>query len=163
MSSVQSVPNGAVPPAPARREDDHADLAVLTSKLAPPPLSSAIVQRTRLLAVLSRGVRRTPVTLISGQAGSGKTVLAASWFTEQPANGSSVWLTMDRYDEDPGTFWAYIREALACAGAALSGVERPVAGEQLPRSFVPALAVAVLTLPRPVTLVIDNADHLVSR
>jgi LuxR family maltose regulon positive regulatory protein len=161
MSALQPVEPGGAPP--LRREDASGDLAVLTSKLAPPTLTSAVIKRTRLLTVLARGVRRTPVTLISGQAGAGKTMLAASWFEEQPTNGSSAWLTMDRYDEDPGTFWAYVREALVGAGADLAGVDKPVPGELLPSSFVPALAVAVLTLPRPVTLVIDNADHLVSR
>jgi LuxR family maltose regulon positive regulatory protein len=128
--------------------------------LRPPHVTSALVLRPRLLAQLTRGVRRTPVTLLSGPAGSGKTVLAASWVREQPVDAPISWITMDESDEDPATFWTYVREGLSQAGVDVSGTEPLVPGERVPDSFVPRLIAGVLDLPRPMVLVVDNADRL---
>src|SRR4051794_7449762 len=133
---------------------------LLPSKLQPPHLSHGPVLRQRLLGMLSHGVARTPVTLISGPAGSGKTVLVSSWIRAQPHPEATAWLTLDEADDDPGTFWAYVAEALAGAGVDLEGVARPPAGEPVPATFATTLAARVLAAGRPVVLVLDNSDCL---
>ena len=134
-----------------------------SGKLSPTLVAQPILLRPRLLTALSQAVQRAPLTLISGPAGAGKTALAASWRTAQPGTRHIGWLTLDDYDDDPATFWSYVVEALAGAGADLAGLVRPVPRESLPVSFVPRLASALLASPGVTVLIVDNADHLMDR
>src|SRR4051794_38385472 len=97
-------------------------MTLLASKLTPPDPAHATVLRPRLFDLLTREVQRSPLTLLSGPAGSGKTVLAASWRQSQGAGRPIGWLTLDEYDDDPATFWSYVVEGLAGAGVQLSEV-----------------------------------------
>lgn len=137
--------------------------ALLTAKLEPPGLAHPTVLRPRLLTALTRAVQRFPLTLVSGPAGSGKTVLAASWREAEGRGHPIAWLTLDDYDDDPATFWSYVVEALSGAVAPLSAVARLVPGEPLPSGFLPSLAAAVAASAQSVVLVLDNADHLTDR
>ena len=137
-----------------------ADVMLLDSKLEPPPLCSATLARPRLLSAMSHGVARTPVTLICGPAGSGKTVLATSWLRAQQDHRDIAWISLDESDDEPATFWAYVGEALSAAGVELADIARPQAGEPLPDSFVTVLASRILASPQPVVLVLDNSDFL---
>jgi len=79
LSSAEApVPVGlrVVPP-------ERQSMVLLASKLAPPGRAHATVLRQRLLAQLTREVQRSPLTLLSGPAGSGKTVLSSSWQQSQ--------------------------------------------------------------------------------
>jgi LuxR family maltose regulon positive regulatory protein len=136
---------------------------VLAAKLAPPELAHATVARPRLLAQLSRAVQVAPLTLLSGPAGSGKTVLAASWREAEARSRSIAWLTLDGYDDEPAAFWSYFVEALRGAGVSVTDVPRLVPGEPLPSGFVPALAGTIATRRTPVVLIVDNADDLAER
>lgn len=149
------------PPVPRSPVRAHPDL--LTGKFAPALLGRATVRRPRLLAALTRAVQDAPLTLVSGCAGAGKTTLAADWRDDRAAGRRVAWLTLDAYDDDPATFWSYAVEALVRAGVQLPGVGRPVPGRSLPPSFVPRLAAALMAEPRPVVLVLDDADHLADR
>ena len=159
---------GTANPAPAPR-GVRADppvrrgTAVLASKLAPPEPAHATVSRPRLFALLTRGVQRSPLTLLSGPAGSGKTVLADSWRQSQGAGRAIGWLTLDDYDDEPAVFWSYVLEALSGAGVQLSEMPTMVAGEPPPGSLVTGLAADIAASPRPVVLIVDNADHLTDR
>jgi LuxR family transcriptional regulator, maltose regulon positive regulatory protein len=138
-------------------------MALLASKLAPPDLAHATVPRPRLLGLLTRSVQRSPLTLLSGPAGSGKTALAASWRLNQGAGRPVCWLTLDDYDDDPAVFWTYVCEVLSAAGVPLSEVPAMVAGEPPPGWLVTQLAADLASIARPVVLVVDNADHLTDR
>src|SRR5690349_14999889 len=91
------------PAAPGR----HAP-ALLATKLSPPEPAHATVSRRRLISLLTREAQRAPLTLLSGPAGSGKTVLASSWRQDRDARLPIAWLTLDGYDDDPTTFWSYV-------------------------------------------------------
>ncbi|MGK5113915.1 LuxR C-terminal-related transcriptional regulator [Geodermatophilus sp. CPCC 205506] len=115
------------------------------------------------MGLLSRAVERSPVTLLSGPAGSGKTVLATCWRQAQGHARPVAWLTLDDYDDDPATFWSYVVEVLAGAGVRCSDLPALVPGEAPPSWFLPRLAAHLAGQPRPVVLVVDNADHITDR
>src|SRR4051794_19776906 len=105
---IDAVALAAAPAVPA----DGGPVGLLAAKLAPPNLAHATVPRPRLLGLLSRAVQRSPLTLLSGHAGSGKTVLAASWREAQTSSRTIAWLTLDENDDEPAAFWSYVVEAL---------------------------------------------------
>jgi LuxR family maltose regulon positive regulatory protein len=121
------------------------------------------VVRSRLLAQLTREVQRYPLTLLSGPAGSGKTVLASSWRQSRTAGSPVGWLTLDEYDDDPATFWSYVLGALSGLGVPVPESPGLVAGTPPAPWLIPRLAADLASSPRPVVLVVDDADHLTDR
>jgi LuxR family maltose regulon positive regulatory protein len=122
-----------------------------------PPLSEGLLNRPRLLDALTRGVQTTPVTLISGRIGSGKTVLAHCWADAQPADAPPGWLPLGAGDEDPATFWAHADAALNRAGVDHAGPAGEADGQ------APSGLAARLRERRPIALVVDNAERLTDR
>jgi LuxR family maltose regulon positive regulatory protein len=151
--------HGPVP----RSAPEQYEGGLLLGKLVPPELAQATVLRSRLLTALTGAVQRAPLTLLSGPAGSGKTTLAASWWNTRLEDAPVAWFTLDEYDDDPGTFWTYVVEALARVGFDVADLEQPVSGGSLPTSFINRLASVVLADGRTTVLVIDNADQLTNR
>src|SRR5918998_2981766 len=100
------------------------------------------VPPTRLLTELSRGVAATPVTLLSGPAGAGKTVLAESWLRAQGDRQRVAWLSLEEDDNAPAAFWAHVAAALHQARVELPLRARPVPG-QLPPAAPTRLAGAL--------------------
>jgi LuxR family transcriptional regulator, maltose regulon positive regulatory protein len=136
---------------------------IVATKLHPPPSRPELVERARLLATLAGGGPRK-LTVIEAPPGSGKTTLLAHW---QQAGGEErpfAWLSLDEDDNDPAQFWTYVVGALrtvepgigAQALALLSSRRQDVLGLALP-----ALINELLTLGRPVMLVLDDF-HLIT-
>jgi LuxR family maltose regulon positive regulatory protein len=121
------------------------------------------VTRPRLLGQLSHAVQRSPLTLVSGPAGSGKTVLVAAWREAGARSRPIAWLTLDGYDDEPAGFWSYVVEALRGVGVPLADLPSLTPGEPVPGGFVPALAAALAAQGTPAVLILDNADHLADR
>ncbi len=107
-------------------------IRVLSSKLAPPRLPNALVERERLLSALD-GALSTPLTLVSAPAGFGKTTLLAAWGRRQKTQ--IAWLSLDELDNSPSRFWVSLIAALRRCG----GYAPDVGGS----------AVALLESPQP--------------
>ena len=85
---------------------------LLATKLHVPRRQRGLVPRPRLSERLERGAEAS-VTLVSAPAGFGKTTLLAEWLAAAPAaEPPAAWLSLDRSDNDPATFWTYLVAAL---------------------------------------------------
>ena len=130
-------------------------------KVRPPAPPPAETHRPRLLCRLGTDC---PVTLVCGPAGSGKTVLVASWAATAAANGAIVaWLSLDHFDDDPGALLSGVLTALRATGrfdlgARLHGFERPP--RDAAAAFVQAILDEVAFLDEPVWLVLDEVHVL---
>ena len=82
---------------------------LLTTKLRIPPLRQETVPRPRLVEQLNRGLQGK-LTLISAPAGFGKSTLLIDWVatSDRPV----AWLSLDKGDNDPVRFLAYLLAAL---------------------------------------------------
>ena len=68
--------------------------------------------RPRLCGRLDRGTG-LKLTLVSAPAGFGKTTLVTEWLAAGPGGGRrAAWLSLDRGDNDPVSFWSYVIAAL---------------------------------------------------
>ena len=87
----------------------------LGSKVNPPVLHVETVNRHSLLNKLSSKDYR--LTLIVAAAGFGKTTLLNQWYTAETGMKRRVaWLSLDRYDREPGRFVKYLISALLNSG-----------------------------------------------
>jgi LuxR family maltose regulon positive regulatory protein len=84
-------------------------ITILATKLVLPPPQHALVPRPHLIARLDAAFAY-PVTIISAQAGSGKTSALRSWASRHDA--LVTWLSLDPEDNDPTRFWTYVIAAL---------------------------------------------------
>lgn len=135
---------------------------MLAVRFSVPAAPRILVHRPALLRRLTAGIER-PLTLVSGAAGAGKTVLAAHWAASGEAPRATVWLTAERPDA-PGVFWAYLLEAFRRHGVELPvAVGSPARTEGVDRSFLVRLAAALADLPEPVVLILDEFDTVSSR
>ncbi|MER5352241.1 LuxR C-terminal-related transcriptional regulator [Kitasatospora sp. NPDC002551] len=144
--------------APARLP--NGDPMLLTRVRPPAPPAATFLPRDRLLRRLDAAVTR-PVTLVDGPAGAGKTLLVADWLARGHLPGPAGWLTLETGDNQPGTFWAYVREALQSAVPGLPDeVGAPARAEYVEPSLLVHLAAWLNGLPTPVVLVLDEFEHI---
>ena len=90
-------------------------IALLETKLYVPRPRRGLVLRPRLSERLDRGTE-SKLVLVSAPAGFGKTTLLTEWLAARPAGLGderlAAWLSLDRGDNDPASFWAYVIAAL---------------------------------------------------
>ncbi|HWK30258.1 MAG TPA: LuxR C-terminal-related transcriptional regulator [Solirubrobacter sp.] len=140
------------------------DVPSLVTQFVPPPPPFGLVDRPRLAARLQAGLD-TPVTLVCGPAGSGKTALLSSALG--PAPGRPVaWVSLEPENDDPARFWQALLTSLALAGAApagsaLAALAAPVRDARA--TFMPLLVNALAELPDPVVVVLDDVHAIRSR
>ena len=88
---------------------------LLETKFYVPRARPGLVPRPRLSERLDRGIA-AKLMLVSAPAGFGKTTLLAEWLAKGPAaptvERSAAWLSLDRADNDPASFWTYVITAL---------------------------------------------------
>ena len=86
---------------------------LLVTKLHIPPHSVKLVPRPRLIARLNEGLQfGHKLTLTSAPAGFGKTMLLSEWAASPELEGRVAWLALDKEDNVPSRFWAYVNGAL---------------------------------------------------
>jgi LuxR family transcriptional regulator, maltose regulon positive regulatory protein len=136
--------------------------AVSPGKYAVPRLSSAVVSRPRLTAILDAAAPGQLV-LVSAAAGYGKTVLLAEWVAARLHR--TAWVTLDEDDNLDHRFWAGVLAALdACpalgSAAALRSLPVPERPSRDP-GFLATVLDAVTAATGRVTLVLDDVHVLV--
>lgn len=82
---------------------------LILTKLQRPQMRPDTLPRPDLIARLDRGLDRR-LTLISAQAGAGKTTLMAQWLEQSPC--PSAWLALDAHDNDLMLFAGYLCAAV---------------------------------------------------
>ncbi len=117
------------------------------------------VPRPRLAGRIGHGVRG-PLTTLTAPAGSGKTIATAAWANGGQHVGPVVWITLDAQDHQPGVFWSYVIAALAHAGIPVEHLDAPVEPDSVETSLLTRLAGVLSDQPRPVVLILDDAQVL---
>ncbi|HSO54513.1 MAG TPA: LuxR C-terminal-related transcriptional regulator [Actinomycetes bacterium] len=147
--------------AAGRRPGEVAGMPLLASKLVVPSMPGRVVERPRLFKLLDTGVER-PVTLVAAPAGSGKTLLLTSWISAASPPGEVAWLSLDRGDNDPVRFWAYVLAALGRSGAvpADSGLRAVQPSPADDDALLASLLHGLEELASPVVLVLDDVHEL---
>ncbi len=137
-------------------------ITLVRGKLNRPPVTSRLVPRPRLGAILAQGLF-APLTLVCAGAGFGKTTLVSSWLSSAPSNLPGAWLTLDENDSDLSTFLSYFVAALrtlfadACAET-LALIQAP---HHPPAHLLRAtLSNDLLQLPGPFVIVLDDYQVL---
>jgi LuxR family maltose regulon positive regulatory protein len=106
-------------PAPLRHDEIlWTPAALLETKFYVPRPRRGQVPRPRLSERLDRGIA-SKLMLVSAPAGFGKTTLLTGWLAagaSAPAGERlAAWLSLDRGDNHPASFWAYVIAALRAA------------------------------------------------
>jgi LuxR family maltose regulon positive regulatory protein len=124
---------------------------------------AGLVDRPRLFGLLDAP---RPVTLVCAPAGSGKTMLLASWLAGASPPHAVAWVGVERGETDAMRFWAMVLDALRGSGAIAPGdplatlVPAPLGGhDELLRHLVDGLR----RLTRPVVLILDDLHELRAR
>lgn len=93
---------------------------LVSTKFAPPRIGSRYIMRKHLLSALERD-RQCRLTLVTGSAGFGKTILLAQWRQELMAAGSHVaWLSLHADERRLPNFRTHLLAALGRLGMPLN-------------------------------------------
>ncbi len=105
----------APPKAAGNLGDSLVPAPLLETKFYVPRSRHGLVPRPRLSERLDRGAA-SKLMLVSAPAGFGKTTLLTEWLAAGPAAPAderlAAWLSLDRGDNDPASFWTYVIAAL---------------------------------------------------
>ena len=136
----------------------------LRTKLLPPRPAPALLPRPRLIERLQANLVH-PITLVTANAGSGKTTLVADFVRTH--THQYLWYQLDHTDADPFVFLGYlaygIRQHVAGFGAATFAYLQEAAAEvaQQPERAVDVLLNEVLDLvDQQLIVVLDDYHHL---
>ena len=100
----------------SKRSADLISDPILASKVTAPGAPDWALQRPRITKQIAQGTHWCPLTVVTGPLGAGKTMALALWAATEP--GPIAWVTLDKYDNRPGVFWAYFVAALRRSGVA---------------------------------------------
>jgi len=129
---------------------------LVATKLFVPTRRTGLVARPRLRERLDHGAKAR-LTLVSAPAGFGKTTLIAEWLANA-SKRASAWLSLDRTDNDPGTFWSDVIAALqtAAPGVGATMLSSLQSGQQLNEHLLAGLVNDLSAAPVAVHLVLDD-------
>ncbi len=132
---------------------------VALTKIMPPVVGKAIVERPRLFSVLDAAAARRLV-LFKAPAGYGKTTLAAAWCQKLRLNGAIVaWLSLDSDDDEPGTLAYHLAKAMGKASTDLGSeaIELFTVSNLIPpRNVVSALLNAATESDSEIFVLLDD-------
>ncbi|MFE1248573.1 LuxR C-terminal-related transcriptional regulator [Streptomyces sp. NPDC058735] len=151
---------GEIDVEPASAGVDPVGDPLLRTRFALPKRPCTFVRRARLARHLDQALG-TPLTMVNGSAGAGKTLLVADWAAglREPV----TWLTADTADQAPGVFWAYLLEALRTAGVPVPHeVGCPAEGSRVDRRTLTCLAAALESRDHATVVVLDEFDRVTS-
>ena len=158
----QIAPVAAPPKEAGHRGDSSVPASLLETKLYVPRSRRGLVPRPRLSERLDRGAA-SKLTLVSAPAGFGKTTLLTEWLAAGPAGPAgerlAAWLSLDRGDNDPASFWTYVIAALRTVAAGVG--DSALALLQAPRpppieTVLTALLNELGALAGDIVLVLDD-------
>ena len=136
----------------------------LRTKLLPPRSVSDLLSRPRLTSKLQNNLN-SPITLVTADAGYGKTTLVAEFVRQQPRQ--TVWYQLDHTDADPFVFLGYICHGIKKINSAFGETILPYLAEanddllKFPERAVDLLLNEILeTLEQPFILVLDDYHHI---
>lgn len=139
------------------RADPQGD-PFLRTRFAVPTRPATFLRRERLVKHLDQALL-TPLTMVNGAAGAGKTLLVADWAAGR--DRSVAWLTTDAVDQRCGMFWAYLLQALRASGAPLPAeVGFPADASRVDHTLLARLASDLSARDRPVIVVLDEYDRV---
>src|SRR5262245_29510785 len=81
------------------------------TKFLPPTLPKVLLDREWLVDRLDRAVNASPITVVTGSPGAGKSVLLSLWFATQGGE-AATWWSCDAWDSSPVRFWTSFVTAL---------------------------------------------------
>lgn len=105
-------------------------------KLHVPPIRSSLVFRPKLMSKLDEGMK-AKLTVVSAQAGYGKTTALSGW-----AKGCSspvAWVSLDVHDNDWITFWSYVAASIQASMAGFAPLLRSLIDKGPAVSAEPAM------------------------
>jgi ATP/maltotriose-dependent transcriptional regulator MalT/DNA-binding SARP family transcriptional activator len=136
----------------------------LRTKLLPPRPAAELLSRPRLTQRLAANLAQ-PITLITANAGSGKTTFVADFLASR--QGQFVWYQLDHTDADPSVFLGYIahgiQQVVPGFGSAMLAYLQESSDElaQHPERAVDVLLNEVLEqVDEQLILVLDDYHHL---
>ncbi|MFI7408091.1 LuxR C-terminal-related transcriptional regulator [Streptomyces sp. NPDC049627] len=137
---------------------DPLGVPFLPTRFAVPARPVTFLRRERLVDHLDQALR-TPLTMVNGSAGAGKTLLVADWAAHlgQPV----AWLTLDAGVQSPGMFWAHVLHGLRTSGVPVSDrIGSPADAGRVSATLLSRLAAQLAGGDRTVTLVLDEYDRV---
>ena len=140
--------------------DGRTDDQLLVTKLQPPSVPAAAIDRSRLTRRVALPDR--PVTVVVAPAGFGKSTLLAQWSADATGAVPVAFAGLDASDDDPAAFWATLLSGLRRAGCEMSGrvpKSPQVAGAGIWRTLVPSV-INDLAGGGPGVLLIDDYHHV---
>ncbi|MFE7597404.1 LuxR C-terminal-related transcriptional regulator [Streptomyces sp. NPDC057494] len=150
----RDVPRGAPVPGGADPLGDP----FLRTRFALPGRPGTFLRRDRLVAHLGQALL-TPLTVVNGSAGAGKTLLVADWAAH--LGRPVTWLTLDAAVEGPGMFWAQLLQSLNAHGVPVpTALDLPADATRVHHTLLSRLAWELAGHDRPVTVVIDEFDRM---
>jgi ATP/maltotriose-dependent transcriptional regulator MalT len=125
-----------------------------------PPIPEGAIARRRLFGALDRLRRGARAVWVSGQPGSGKTTLVATWLAARRVR--PAWLRVDAADAELATFFHYLAAAIRAASGRRISLP-PLTPEYLPdlEAFVRGFFRRLGEKLRPGTVIVLDDCHAV--
>ncbi|MGW2649412.1 LuxR C-terminal-related transcriptional regulator [Streptomyces sp. NPDC001393] len=132
----------------------------LQTRFALPATPATFLRRPRLAERLDQAFQ-TPLTMVNGSAGAGKTLLVADWAARLAP--PVAWFTNEAGNQGCGVLWAYVLQALRSAGVPLpADLGCPGEAHRVDHKLLARLADELSGRQRPVVLVLDEFDRVTS-